>query len=37
MKTLRADLLHPLAAVHHTSSPGLRAKPMLGLQTLADR
>ena len=35
MKTLRADLLQPLAAVHQTSSPALRAEPVLGLQRLA--
>ncbi len=35
MKTFRADLLQPEAAVHHTSSPGPRAQPVRRLHVLA--
>ena len=35
MNALRADFDQPLAAVHHTRSPGARVEPVLGLKQLA--
>ena len=35
MNALRADLIQPAAAVHHTRSPGVGREPVLGLQVLA--